>query len=247
MPRGTTRLDGGVSRRSFLKLSIAMGGAAAIAASAPETARAAEDGATYPEKLTFAVMSDVHLFSPDLWSDCPDYTTAENSDRKMFRESSDILDKALADVVAAKPDMVLVPGDLTKDGERVCHEWVRDRFAAARQQLVAAGADTQFYVINGNHDLNNHHGRDFSDGSSVDAERTDPLTYKSLWAECGYTDTVVYDAGGTADGSLSYVAHPCPGLTLIAVDTCKYNVAADDGTLAQKTSGHVSADLLAWV
>ena len=246
MPRGTTRLDGGVSRRSFLKLSIAMGGAAAIAASAPETARAAEDQA-YPDSFTFAVMSDVHLFSPDLWSDCPDYTTAENSDRKMFRESSDILDKALADVVAAKPDMVLVPGDLTKDGERVCHEWVRDRFAAARQHLADAGVDTQFYVINGNHDLNNHHGKDFSGGSSVDAERTDPMTYKSLWAECGYTDTVAYDTDGTADGSLSYVAHPCPGLTLIAVDTCKYNVAAEDGTLAQETSGHVPADLLAWV
>lgn len=247
MPRGTTRLDGGVSRRSFLKLSIAMGGAAAIAASAPDTARAVEDGMTYPEKFTFAVMSDVHLFAPELWSDCPDYTTAENSDRKMFRESSDILDKALADVVAAKPDMVLVPGDLTKDGERACHTWVRDRFEATKAELAAAGADTQFYVINGNHDLNNHHGKDFSGGSAADAVRTDPLTYKSLWAECGYTDTVVYDADGTADGSLSYVAHPCPGLTLIAVDTCKYNVAAEDGTLAQETSGHVSADLLAWV
>lgn len=247
MPRGTTRLDGGVSRRSFLKLSIAMGGAAAIAASAPDTARAVEDGMTYPERFTFAVMSDVHLFAPELWSDCPDYTTAENSDRKMFRESSDILDKALADVVAAKPDMVLVPGDLTKDGERACHTWVRDRFEATKAELAAAGADTQFYVINGNHDLNNHHGKDFSSGAAVDAKRTDPLTYKSLWAECGYTDTVAYDADGTADGSLSYVAHPCPGLTLIAVDTCKYNVDAGDGTLAQETSGHVSADLLAWV
>lgn len=241
----TSQPRGGLSRRSFLKLVIAAGGASAAAGSlVPETAHAEE---AYPERFTFAVMSDVHLFAPELWSDCPDYTTAENSDRKMFRESSDILDKALADVVAAKPDMVLVPGDLTKDGELVCHEWVRDRFAAARQQLAAAGVDTQFYVINGNHDLNNHHGKDFSGGSSADAERTDPLTYKSLWAECGYTDTVVYDADGTADGSLSYVAHPCSGLTLIAVDTCKYNVAAEDGTLAQETSGHVSADLLAWV
>lgn len=241
----TSQPRGGLSRRSFLKLVIAAGGASAAAGSlVPEAAHAEE---AYPERFTFAVMSDVHLFAPELWSDCPDYTTAENSDRKMFRESSDILDKALADVVAAKPDMVLVPGDLTKDGELVCHEWVRDRFAAARQKLAAAGVDTQFYVINGNHDLNNHHGKDFSGGSSADAERTDPLTYKSLWAECGYTDTVVYDADGTADGSLSYVAHPCPGLTLIAVDTCKYNVAAEDGTLAQETSGHVSADLLAWV
>ncbi len=241
------RSRGGVSRRGFLKLFIALGGgAAAIAASGPETALAAEAPA-YPDSLTFAVMSDVHLFAPELWSDCPDYTTAENSDRKMFRESDDIVDKALADIVAAKPDIVFVPGDLTKDGEYACHESLKEKFAAARQQLASAGVDTQFYVINGNHDLNNHHGKDFSSGAAADAERTDPLTYKSLWAECGYTDTVVYDADGTADGSLSYVAHPCPGLTLIAVDTCKYNVAADDGTLAQETSGHVSAELLAWV
>ena len=128
------RPRGGVSRRGFLKLSIAMGGgAAAVAATTPEAALAAESPA-YPDSFTFAVMSDVHLFAPELWSDCPDYTTAENSDRKMFRESSDILDKALADVVAAKPDMILVPGDLTKDGEYACHESLERKFAAARQQ-----------------------------------------------------------------------------------------------------------------
>lgn len=59
------RPRGGISRRSFLKLSIAMGGgAAAIAASVPETAFAAETPA-YPDSLTFAVMSDVHLFAPE--------------------------------------------------------------------------------------------------------------------------------------------------------------------------------------
>ena len=52
MPRGTPRLDGGVSRRSFLKLSIAMGGAAAIAASGPETARAAAIDRDYVTKNT---------------------------------------------------------------------------------------------------------------------------------------------------------------------------------------------------
>lgn len=239
-----------VSRRSFLKLVIAAGGSAAVAGALPRNAAAEEAaaGTDYPEKFTFAVMSDIHYFSPDLYGDNADYTTAENSDRKMFRESSDILDKALEDIVAAQPDMVIVPGDLTKDGELICHEQVAAKFEAAREQLAAAGVDTQFYVINGNHDLNNHNGKDFSSGAAQDARRTDPATYKSeIWTACGYTDTTVYDFDGTADGSLSYVAHPCPGLTLIVVDTCKYNVVADDGTLAQETSGHISSDLLTWV
>ncbi len=238
----------GCSRRSFLKLAIAAGSTAAMAGALPREARAAEAQAVYPENFTFAIMSDIHYFSPSLYGDNADYTTAENSDRKMFRESSDILDKALADIVAAKPNMVIVPGDLTKDGELVGHQKVAKRFEEARAQLEAAGVDTQFYVINGNHDLNNHHGKDFSGGSAVDAERTTPITFKSdIWTACGYTDTTVYDLGGTADGSLSYVARPCPGLTLIVVDTCKYNVDAGDGTLAQETSGHISAELLAWV
>lgn len=237
----------GMRRRSFLKLVIAAGGATAAAAAMPRTARAAE-AEVYPSKFTFAVMSDVHYFSPSLYGDNEDYVTAENSDRKMFRESSDILDKALADIVAAKPNMVIVPGDLTKDGERVCHEEVKEKFDAAREQLEAAGVNTQFYVINGNHDLNNHNGKDFSGGTAEDADRTDPSEYKGeIWTACGYTDTTAYDLGGTADGSLSYVAQPCPGLTLIAVDTCKYNVDAGDGTLAQETSGHISDDLLEWV
>lgn len=237
----------GMRRRSFLKLVIAAGGATAAAAAMPRTARAAE-AEVYPSKFTFAVMSDVHYFSPSLYGDNEDYVTAENSDRKMFRESSDILDKALADIVAAKPNMVIVPGDLTKDGERVCHEEAKEKFDAAREQLEAAGVNTQFYVINGNHDLNNHNGKDFSGGTAEDADRTDPSEYKGeIWTACGYADTTAYDLGGTADGSLSYVAQPCPGLTLIAVDTCKYNVDAGDGTLAQETSGHISDDLLEWV
>lgn len=236
-----------VSRRSFLKLVIAAGGGAALASAAPRQAHA-EEAVSYPKNFTFAVMSDIHYFSPDLYGDNPDYTVAENSDRKMFRESSDILDKALEDIVAAKPNMVIVPGDLTKDGEFTCHEQVAEKFANARERLEAADVDTQFYVINGNHDLNNHHGKDFSGGAALDAKRTDPLTFKNeLWVTCGYTDTTTYDPDGTADGSLSYVAQPCPGLTLIVVDTCKYNVDAGDGTMAQETSGHISSDLLTWV
>lgn len=238
----------GVSRRGFFSLSLALG-AAALAV--PASAEAQEEASTssYPERpVTFCIMSDLHYFAPELWSDCADYAEAENSDRKMFRESASILAKALADVVAAKPDIVFVPGDLTKDGELVGHRGLHALFEGARAQLAAAGVTTTFLFINGNHDLNNHAALDFSSGSAQAAERTDPVAYKDLWREYGYEGAVVFDAGGTQDGSLSYVARPVPGLTVIAVDTCRYNEPSDDGSgLAQATAGRVGDALLKWV
>ena len=246
--------NAGLSRRNFLKLSFLLGGGTALAgattAYADEATGSAQatDTPQYPAKpVTFMVMSDTHYFDPSLWSDCADYTTAVNSDRKMFSESRGILKRAIDLVRQNRPDVVLIPGDLTKDGEYACHQGVHALFEQVRDELRAEGVDTRFYFINGNHDLNNHNGQDFSTGSAVDAERTDPAKYKELWAEYGYTDTEVYDASGTADGSLTYAAHPFPGLTVIAVDTCKYNLRAADGTLAQTTEGDVDPKVLDWV
>lgn len=244
-----------VSRRSFLKLVIAAGGTAAAASALPSTAAAAETPTAYPEKFTFAVMSDVHYLSPDLIAKNASYEIAENSDRKMFSESADILDRALGVVVEQAPDMVIVPGDLTKDGEYLCHEQVADRYRRAQEAIFeATGKQTKFYVINGNHDLNNHHAKDFAsagaeDTVAPDAQRTNPTEYKTdIWADFGYPEaTAFFDKDGTRDGSLSYVVRPCPGLTLIVVDSCSYNLDGGDGTLAQETQDGMTQELLDWV
>lgn len=245
----------GVSRRSFLKLVIAAGGTAATASALPTVAAAAETPTAYPEKFTFAVMSDVHYLSPDLIAKNASYEIAENSDRKMFSESADILDRALDVVVEQAPDMVIVPGDLTKDGEYLCHEQVADRYRRAQEAIFeATGKQTKFFVINGNHDLNNHHAKDFAqagaeDTVAPDAQRTSPTEYKTeIWADFGYAQaTAFFDKDGMRDGSLSYVVRPCPGLTLIVVDSCSYNLDGGDGTLAQETQDGMTQELLDWV
>ncbi|WP_302153015.1 metallophosphoesterase [uncultured Enorma sp.] len=244
-----------VSRRNFLKLIIAAGGTAAAASALPSTAAAAETPTAYPEKFTFAVMSDVHYLSPDLIAKNASYEIAENSDRKMFSESADILDRALDVVVEQAPDMVIVPGDLTKDGEYLCHEQVAERYRRAQEAIFeATDKQTKFYVINGNHDLNNHHAKDFAsagaeDTVAPDAQRTNPTEYKTdIWADFGYPEaTAFFDKDGTRDGSLSYVVRPCPGLTLIVVDSCSYNLDGGDGTLAQETQDGMTQELLDWV
>ena len=246
-------LEKEISRRNFVRFSVVGAGATAVAMSADPYEAAAETieaGTDYPNQIKIVHLSDVHYFSQKLYADCGDFTIAENSDRKMFRESGAIVDKALAEIVAYQPDLVILSGDLTKDGELVCHQGMHEKLAAAKKQLANAGKQAMFCVINGNHDINNDdNGRDFSSGKAEHTDLVDPLAFKELYADCGYDDAIAkFDEGGSQGGSLSYVVRPAKGVTLIVVDSGKYS--ADQNGLGRDehvTSGVVGEELLAWV
>lgn len=246
-------LEKEISRRNFVRFSVVGAGATAVAMSADPYEAAAETieaGTDYPNQIKIVHLSDVHHFSQKLYADCGDFTIAENSDRKMFRESGAIVDKALAEIVAYQPDLVILSGDLTKDGELVCHQGMHEKLAAAKKQLANAGKQAMFCVINGNHDINNDdNGRDFSSGKAEHTDLVDPLAFKELYADCGYDDAIAkFDEGGSQGGSLSYVVRPAKGVTLIVVDSGKYS--ADQNGLGRDehvTSGVVGEKLLAWV
>ena len=120
----------------------------------------------------------------------------------------------------------------------------------AKKRLKAAGKETQFAVINGNHDINNDlNGRDFSSGLAEHTDLVDPLAFKDLYADCGYDDAIaMFDQGGSKGGSLSYVLRPVKGVTLIAVDSCKYSTDQNGLDVDEHvTSGVVGEKLLQWI
>lgn len=245
----------GISRRGFVTLSIAGAGVTAAAMATPEAAYADEPAlapvvADYPNQIKIAHLSDTHFFSRRLYSDCPDFTIAEHSDRKMLRESGDIIKKAMDEIVAYQPDLVILSGDLTKDGELACHQDIHAMLSDAKKRLKAAGKEAQFAVINGNHDINNDlNGRDFSGGFAEHTDLVDPLAFKDLYADCGYDDAIaMFDQGGSKGGSLSYVVRPAKGVTLIAVDSCKYSTDQNGLDVDEHvTSGVVGEKLLQWI
>ena len=253
LPFSSMGVDACWKRKSVVRFSVVGAGATAVAMSADPYEAAAETieaGTDYPNQIKIVHLSDVHYFSQKLYADCGDFTIAENSDRKMFRESGAIVDKALAEIVAYQPDLVILSGDLTKDGELVCHQGMHEKLAAAKKQLANAGKQAMFCVINGNHDINNDdNGRDFSSGKAEHTDLVDPLAFKELYADCGYDDAIAkFDEGGSQGGSLSYVVRPAKGVTLIVIDSGKYS--ADQNGLGRDehvTSGVVGEKLLAWV
>lgn len=199
--------------------------------------------------LRIAVMSDLHYFSPDMIRDTADFEHALNSDRKLLKESSAVLHEMFDRVRADKPDILLVSGDLTKDGEQECHEGMAKMFKQLQQDVPGL----KIYVINGNHDIRNYNAQNYNtpDGKAVPATRTHPEDFKRIY-DFVYSDPTVIEtftpAAGNEAGSLSYVARPVEGLTIIAMDTCRYSKEnTSNGTDEHETSGAISADLEKWV
>lgn len=260
------QLNPNISRRGFMRLALAGAGAAAFAwafAQDPEAAYAAEEAsaaAPYANTVKVAILSDIHYMSHTLFAENDAFHSAENSDRKLFRQSADILDKALQDVRAYKPNAIFVSGDLTKDGEQVCHNEVRTKL------LQAAGDSAEgcvVRIINGNHDINNNvDGRNFKEiaanGEAAPAGTVKPSEFRSdtYYGKCGYNDAdELYvnssyypqpEPGHDATaGAASYVTHfdgtDGTKVTMICVDSCRYSYdTTDTGTDEHETHGRIT-------
>lgn len=233
------------SRLLSLLLAVALVLALSVPAFAAQDSRSSADTGT----LKIAVMSDDHYLSPSMIRDTADYTTALNSDRKMFAESDAILRTMLDAVRQDKPDVLLISGDLTKDGEQECHK----ALAKALQQLQRDVPGLKVYVINGNHDIRNSDALNFNtaDGKAVPATRTDPEDFKRIY-DFIYSDPTVIATytppAGKEAGGLSYVARPADGYTLVVIDTGRYSSDnTSTGKNEHETSGAISADLEQWV
>lgn len=219
--------------------------AGAFAARAEETS----DTEAEAQTLEVAVMSDVHILPPDLIADTDDYADALNSDRKIFTESTAILDRMLSEVREKQPDVLLISGDLTKDGEYEGHLFLADRLAQLKEDVPGI----KIYVTNGNHDVNNSLAYNYNteDGVKAQATKTTPEMFIEAYDDVVYSDESVIarftPAEGKTAGMLSYAARPAEGFTVIVVDSGRYSADnTDSGTDEHETSGQISDDLLEW-
>ena len=111
----------------------------------------------------FAVVSDPHIAVPE--------TIEPKAQRFHLVEiSQPALEKAIAHLITLKPDFLLIPGDLTQDGEPANHAWLQQRL----KELPFPS-----YVIPGNHDV----------PSLTASDRWIGFTdFPHYYTHCGYSD-----------------------------------------------------------
>lgn len=156
--------------------------------------------------------SDIHYLSPDL----TDYGEAfqydvDHGDGRLVTYIDQITDAFLEEVVENAPDVLILCGDLSTNGERKSHL----EFAEKLRRVEAAGIPV--VVIPGNHDINNHHACGYRGSETYPVERTSPEDFREIYREFGYDEAVSED-----ETTLSYVYQLDPMTRLLMLDTCQY-------------------------
>lgn len=188
---------------------------------------------TYPG-TAFVVLSDPHIFATSLGMEGPALEAYLATDRKLLRESTEIMESAIEMVKSETAEFVLISGDLTKDGERVSHELC----ASYLGQLEAAGK--KVYVVPGNHDVLNGESFKYTDNRTERVPNVTPQEFAAIYAEYGYGEALYRDAD-----SLSYVAEPKADLWLLALDSSRYR--KNQESAEPVTDGAFSRETLDWI
>ena len=167
------------------------------------------------------VISDTHVMAPELLvSEGEAWTNYLSGQRKMVDYSQTLFDEMVAKIKdEIKPDLVLISGDLTKDGEQLSHTYVISKLDELREVGI------QTLVIPGNHDRGAN-----ADAVLYDGATTSPVEVATDgWLATQYAN---YGYGSTSERestSLTYACEPIEGLVVIGIDS------GTDGTLSSAT------------
>ncbi|MBS1603037.1 MAG: metallophosphoesterase [Bacteroidetes bacterium] len=187
--------------------------------------------------LRMAIVSDIHYIDPSLFDSNGAAGTAFqdylNKDPKLLQYSALVFRKVMSQLLLARPDILLVPGDITKDGEKIDHVTMAGFFNRLRQHGIAV------YVMPGNHDINNAKAKKYVGNNDYPVAMTSKSDFENIYASFGYRAAIARDTA-----SLSYVVQLQPGLRLISIDASKYEDYGPDGDVAE---GRIKPATLTWV
>jgi 3',5'-cyclic AMP phosphodiesterase CpdA len=194
----------------------------------------AQENKTESVNTSFIVFSDPHFYDPSLGIEGKAFEAYLDEDRKLLRESPELLLEALKIIGDSDVEFVVIPGDLTKDGTAASHKY----FASRMEQLVTSGV--KVFVIPGNHDISNGESNSFQGDSIVLVDNITPQEFEKIYTNLGYSLALYRD-----EHSLSYVAEPSPGLWLLGLDACLYR--GNQPHHHPHTDGQFKDETLIWI
>ena len=205
---------------------------------------------------TFAVFSDMHYLADSLydvnskaWANYLETTHREMEQAGVLVDRAlEVSEHYLEEAKANDSAFVLIPGDLTKDGEYESHKEMAQKFAA-----FEAETGIPVFVVPGNHDIRNSNATDYTGETSKRAKKTQPGDFEKIYKNFGYDEndpdciSRFHPASGKLGGYLSYSWKLNDSFMLLAVDSNKYS--ADNGAPKNEhvTDGMIGEDLMNWI
>jgi len=186
--------------------------------------------------IKIAVVSDIHYFDPALLKNDAEngnaFQTYLEADPKLIQFSNPIFTQVLSDLQSEMPDVLLIPGDLTKDGEEISHK------AMAKILQDVAKKGVKVYVIPGNHDVNNPKAVGYDGDNEFATPTVSAAEFASIYEDFGYKKIKERDPN-----SLSYLCEPYSKLWILGIDDCKY----DENGVNAEVSGKIKPETMIWI
>ncbi len=205
-------------------------------------------GAEVDSSLSFAILSDPHFYPDSLTgNNCEEYLEYCSYSSKMYSQSGAMVETAIETMMKRNPGLkyILVPGDLTKDGEKEGHKALAEIFGKYEEKY-----GLQFFVTTGNHDINQAASSSFESGREEFTETVTADDFRDIYADFGYdlAFTEYASKGDNIRGQLSYAADLKDNdgnekFRLISVDSCIYSFDEP----SKETAGEITPELMAWI
>ena len=162
--------------------------------------------------LNIMVATDIHYLSKSINDGGEAFANMiAKGDGKVMKYIEEIVDTFCAEVKKRKPDVLLLLGDLTFNGERISHL----ELAKKLEKIVEAGIPV--YLIPGNHDINYENCFGFKGDERYRVESVDANDFREIYSFCGYKNYDYYD-----EISGSYISKIADDLYLLMLDTNSY-------------------------
>ncbi|MDC6396506.1 metallophosphoesterase [Lactiplantibacillus pentosus] len=185
--------------------------------------------------LTAMVISDDHVIAPSLHDNGKAFNQYAGNDAGADLKYSATIFKAwIAQALKTKPDVVLISGDITNNGEQASHKYV------AKQLRRLTNHGIRVYVVPGNHDLNNPIARGFKGQHQYTAEATSPTQFKKIYHQAGYGQASEQDPN-----SLSYLVKPSKRTWFLMLNSAIYKSNYQQGN--STVGGGLTDGTLQWI
>lgn len=186
-------------------------------------------------ELDILVASDIHYLSPELVEgDLLHDSLLKTGDGKVTHRSEELVDYFIADVLEKDPDLLILSGDLTFDGEKQSHSELSDKLSV----LTDNGIDVN--VIPGNHDINVYSSRGFTADSTYPVDSITDEEFAEIYADFGYEKAISRDSR-----SLSYATALSEDTWIILLDSNKYRY--HNQHRKSISSGSIQEETMEWL
>ncbi len=185
--------------------------------------------------ITFYITTDIHYLSKALTDNGEAFNKFVSTGAgKQIGYMDEILSAFTYEVKNKKPDILIISGDLTNNGEKKSHIDLANKLKDIEKQ------GTSVYVIPGNHDVLNPWARSFKGEKQYVTDSIKDKEFSEIYGQFGYQEAISRDKN-----TLSYLAMPSEDVWLLMLDTNQYKNNSRIGY--PQTDGQITKETFEWI